>query len=257
MSGGDFERIIDALSKADRVAVLTGAGVSAESGIPTFRGAGGLWEGHAIEDVATPEAFARDPSLVWDFYSARRQAALASSPNAAHRALAEMETRFLEFHLATQNVDGLHGRAGSRRVAELHGSLERVRCAGCGSARDWTDDLAFGRPRCGCGGLFRPAIVWFGEALPAEVWREAERAARTADVYLVVGTSGEVYPAAGLAIAAAREGAAVFEINPEATSLARFFSGALREPAARALPRLFTVLASRLPETDARSSDKE
>jgi len=238
----DFERLVESVRRASRVAVLTGAGISAESGIPTFRVAGGLWEGHRIQDVATPEAFARDPRRVWEFYEARRRGAAKASPNPGHVALAEMEDRFSEFLVATQNVDGLHRRAGSRKLVELHGSLARRRCPSCATCVEGLEPLETLPPPCECGGRFRPDIVWFGEILPAVAWSAAEEAARRSEVFLVVGTSAEVYPAAGLALIAADSGAKVFEINPEATSLSSLFAGAIREPAAIALPRLLGAL---------------
>jgi len=239
----DFDRIVSALRSASRVSALTGAGVSAESGIATFRGAGGLWEGHRIEEVATPEAFADDPERVWRFYEARRQNAREARPNAAHAALAAMERRFPAFLLATQNVDGLHRRAGSRNVVELHGSIERRYCVRCRRTEEDLDPLETLPPACAaCGDRMRPDIVWFGEPLPVEAWADAQEAARSAEVYLVVGTSAEVYPAAGLALIAADAGAAVFEINPAETALSPLFSGAIREPSGVALPRTLAAL---------------
>jgi NAD-dependent deacetylase len=207
------------LRRAQRVAVLTGAGVSAESGVATFRGAGGLWEGHRVEDVATPWAFERDPALVWKFYNARRTSLRSVAPNPGHRALVAMEDRWGSEHftLVTQNVDGLHRAAGSRNVVEIHGTLARVRCSGCSRVEDRpTEDLP-DLPRCDCGALLRPDVVWFGEALPEDVWRQAARAAATCDCFLVVGTSAVVYPAAGLIDAARRSGAGVIEVNLEPT----------------------------------------
>jgi len=238
-----FDRLVRALLGAQRVSVLTGAGVSAESGIATFRGAGGLWEGHRIEDVATPEAFAADPLKVWRFYEARRRAARDAQPNAGHRALAEMEDRFPEFLVATQNVDGLHRRAGSRSLVELHGSVARRFCVACREPEEDLEPIGELPPVCiSCSGMMRPDIVWFGEPLPRDAWRRAEDAARRCEVYLVVGTSAEVYPAAGLALVAADAGAEVFEINPAATSLSSAFTGALRETSGVALPRLLEAL---------------
>jgi NAD-dependent protein deacetylase/lipoamidase len=239
-----FDALAADLKSARHVAVLTGAGVSAESGVPTFRGAGGLWEGFRIDEVATPEAFARDPRRVWEFYEARRRAVRAACPNPAHRALAAMEGIFDDFLLATQNVDGLHARAGSRRIVELHGSLSRSRCMVCGTCAEGLEPFLTLPPACGsCGGLLRPDVVWFGELLPLEAWRAAESAAQRAEVFLVVGTSAEVYPAAGLALFAAGSGAAVYEINPEATALPIGLAGAIRAPAGQILPKILASLA--------------
>ena len=196
-----LDRAVELLRCARRVAVLTGAGVSAESGVPTFRGSTGLWEGHAIEDVATPEAFVRDPALVWRFYNARRANLRTVQPNAGHSALVRLEERWgpEEFTLCTQNIDGLHRAVGSRNVLELHGNLGRVRCTGCGTVEDRPGETLDELPRCrGCAALLRPDIVWFHEALPQDVWRQAGRAAGLCDCFLVVGTSAVVYPAAGL-----------------------------------------------------------
>ena len=239
----DLDRLVSALRSASRVSVLTGAGVSAESGIATFRGGGGLWEGHRIEEVATPGAFADDPERVWRFYEMRRRNARDARPNPGHEALAAMEQRFPDFVLATQNVDGLHRRAGSRKVVELHGSISRRWCVACRSEEDDLEPLETLPPPCGaCGAMMRPGIVWFGEALPVDAWARAEAAARSADVYLVVGTSAEVYPAAGLALVAARAGAKVYEINPAETALSRSFAGAIREPSGVALPRIVRAI---------------
>lgn len=223
--------------------VFTGAGVSAESGLATFRGAGGLWEGHRVEDVATPEAFARDPLLVWRFYALRREKAALARPNPAHHAIAQMEGAFPSVVVVTQNVDGLHQRAGSRRVLELHGSLWRIRCSACGREReDRQVPLLELPPRCGsCGALERPAVVWFGEPLPWEVFTEAERACAAADALLVVGTSGVVWPAAGLVELAAASGASIVEVNPEPSALAYLAAVQIPSKAGEALPRLLVM----------------
>jgi NAD-dependent deacetylase len=222
------------------VAVLTGAGISAESGVPTFRGPGGLWRNHRPEDLATPHAFHRDPTLVWEWYDWRRGLIGACQPNAAHYTLAEMESRWDDFVLVTQNVDGLHRLAGSRAVVELHGNLWRMRCTrGC--RRAWEDrsvPLPEIPPHCPeCGGLARPDVVWFGESLPEEALLAALAAARRCQLMLVVGTSALVQPAASLPLAALRSGAHVVEINPQPTPLSDLVDEAIREPAAVALPR--------------------
>ncbi len=204
------------LRPARKVAVLTGAGISAESGLATFRGAGGLWEGHRVEEVATPRAFSRDPSMVWRFYHARRAALATVRPNAGHVALAELEKRLEpgQFTLITQNVDGLHQQAGSRNVLEIHGALRRVRCSGCDRCEDRGTEALPELPRCeACGELLRPDVVWFEEALPWDVWQRGEDAVQTCDCFLLVGTSAVVYPAAGLIDTARINGAAVIEVN--------------------------------------------
>ena len=218
---------------------LTGAGVSAESGIPTFRGAGGLWRNYRAEQLATPDAFARDPRLVWEWYDWRRSIVSKAEPNPAHHALASFEQRTRDFTLITQNVDGLHERAGSRSVLRLHGSLWHVRCTRCGSESENTDvPLPALPPVCVCGGILRPAIVWFGEGLDPAVWDNAEQAAERASVFLVIGTSAVVYPAASLAPLAQLSGAAVVEVNPEDTVFSSSAALSIRGPAGEILPQL-------------------
>ncbi len=211
-----LERARAALANARSVVALTGAGISAESGIPTFRGAGGLWESHRAEDLATPEAFARDPLLVWRWYDWRRGIVGAAKPNPGHVALVRLEARCASFLLVTQNVDGLHTLAGSRNVLHLHGDLWTLRCTRCGAERvDRTAPLPGLPPRCACGGLERPGVVWFGEALPPGAMDRAADAIAEADAVLVVGTSGVVYPAASLVHVAFHRDIPVIEVNPE------------------------------------------
>ncbi len=227
------------LREASSVAVLTGAGISAESGIPTFRGAGGLWRQFRAEELATPEAFARDPRVVWEWYDWRRGLIAQAQPNAGHRALAELERRTVRFTLITQNVDGLHDRAGSRNLLKVHGDIWQVRCVVCGSeSRDDRVPLPELPPRCGCGGMLRPGVVWFGEPLPFDVWRRAEQAAREAEVFVVAGTSAVVYPAAGLAPLAKRAGAKLIEVNLEETPFSEEVDCSLRGRAGELLPQL-------------------
>src|ERR1700687_3566233 len=185
------------LKQASSIAVLTGAGVSAESGGPTFRGNDGLWKQRRAEDLATPGAFERDPQLVWEWYNWGRCVLAGAKPNPGHYALAELEKRSSNFTLITQNVDGLHELAGSQNVLRLHGSIWRVRCMECKQER-FDRRIPFPEipPKCECGGMLRPGVVWFSEALPQEVWQAAEKAARSADLFLVIGTSGVVYSAA-------------------------------------------------------------
>ncbi|MBI4876840.1 MAG: NAD-dependent deacylase [Acidobacteria bacterium] len=234
-----MQRAREWLREARCVAALTGAGISAESGVPTFRGAGGLWRQFRPEDLATPEAFARDPRLVWEWYDWRRGLIAATEPNAGHLALAELERRCGRFTLVTQNVDGLHDRAGSREVLKVHGDIWEVRCTGCGRAgRDDRVPLPDLPPRCDCGALLRPGVVWFGEMLPQEVWRRAECAAREAEVFLVIGTAAVVYPAAGLVDRAKAAGAKVIEINLDATPYSEEVDCSLRGRAGELLPQL-------------------
>jgi NAD-dependent deacetylase len=233
------DRIRDWLRSAKRIAVLTGAGISAESGIPTFRGAGGLWRNFRAEHLATPEAFARDPGLVWEWYDWRRGLIADARPNRGHEAIAELERRIARFTLITQNVDGFHQQAGSRNVLELHGSIWVVRCVQCGAEReDRSVPLKELPPRCPCGGVERPGVVWFGEGLDARVWHNAEEAAISADVLLVAGTSVVVYPAASLAPLAKRSGARVIEINLDETPISSVVDCSLRGASGEILPQL-------------------
>jgi NAD-dependent deacetylase len=228
------------LDGRDRLFVLTGAGVSAESGLATFRGSGGLWNGYRVEDVATPEAWDADPSLVWKFYSMRRRDALAAKPNPAHEALAKIEAKLGErFYLCTQNVDDLHERAGSRRLHHMHGSLFESRCVSCDAAfvdqatYDAKDDL----PRCEeCGSAVRPNIVWFGE-MPFDLEGIYDQLTR-ATVLLVVGTSGAVYPAAGFVSMANRLGKRTIYVGPEEPLNAEEFDEILMGTAADVLPKI-------------------
>jgi NAD-dependent deacetylase len=249
MTDSDLGRAADWLHAANRVCVLTGAGVSAESGVPTFRASDGLWEGHRIEDVASPEGFARDPRLVWDFYNARRSNVKTVQPNPGHHALVELEDRWGDrFTLVTQNVDGLHRAAGSKNVLEIHGSLHRTRCLSCEEVKDRGLEALARLPLCECGGRLRPDIVWFGEGLPEDIWCSAMIAARECDVLLVVGTSAVVHPAASLIPIAKRgksQGAQVIEINLTETEASQFADVGLYGPSGQVLPRLVEKLEIR------------
>lgn len=233
----EIDAVRQRLHAARRVSVLTGAGVSAGSGVPTFRGTGGLWRNRQAQQLATPEAFRQDPALVWEWYAWRRQLIVGCQPNPAHQTIARWSER-PGFTLVTQNVDGLHERAGTRRIVRYHGSIWRLRCAeGCG-APEWEDlrvPLSPMPPRCRCGALARPAVVWFGEPIPAEPARLAQ-AATACDVFLAIGTSSVVYPAAGLVAAARAHGAFTVEINPEITGTA--VDLAIDAPAEQVLPLL-------------------
>ncbi len=217
---------------------LTGAGVSAESGVPTFRGPGGLWQSRRPEELANPQAFARDPLLVWRFYAWRRSVVARCSPNAAHLTLADVEDHIGDFTLITQNVDGLHEAAGNRRVVELHGSLWRLRCTRC--RERWEERrVPFPEmpPRCpSCGGLARPDVVWFGEGLEQGILNRAMSSAARARLMLVVGTSAVVHPAAQLPLIAKKAGAWIVEINPEETPVSIYADEVIRGPAAQVLP---------------------
>ncbi len=258
------------IKKADRITVLTGAGISADSGVPTFRGPGwasgsagdrpgrggiggsasggphgpphtiGLWRNFRAEDLATPEAFRRDPALVWEWYNWRRELIATKKPNPAHTVLATLEKSCPTFRLITQNVDGLHGQAGSRNLIELHGNIWKVRCTGCGKVSEDRRVPIPIPPVCGsCGKMLRPHIVWFGESLDPDDMDRSIAALEDCEVMLVIGTSGVVQPAASFATAARSAGAFVIEVNPEAGSPAAHV--ALRGRAADVVPRLVDV----------------
>ncbi|MBE0569018.1 MAG: NAD-dependent deacylase [Deltaproteobacteria bacterium] len=220
--------------------VLTGAGVSAESGVPTFRGAGGLWKGRDPMSLATPEAFAEDPREVWEWYQWRRQKIRECAPNAGHLAIAAAEHGKPDFLLITQNVDGLHRAAGSRRLVEIHGNIWIVRCTGCGMEREERADFETLPPRCGsCGGLLRPGVVWFGEMLPRGPSEAAAEMLDRCEVLIVAGTSAVVAPASGYAAAAKRHAARVIEVNPEETPVSGLCDAAFRGRSGEVLPALF------------------
>jgi NAD-dependent deacetylase len=234
-----------------RIAVLTGAGISAESGVPTFRGEAGLWRQYHPEELATPAAFARDPELVWEWYDWRRGLIARCRPNPAHYTLADIEARLPDFTLITQNVDGLHRLVGNQRVLELHGDIWRMRCTHEGTTRlDRTTPLPDIPPRCaGCGALLRPDVVWFGESLPADVLESAFAASAACHLMLVVGTSAVVQPAASLPLFAKQNGAALVEINPQSTPLTDYADLSLRQPAAQALPQLWETWQQQLEDS--------
>ncbi len=240
--------VAEALAAAGRVAVLTGAGVSAESGVPTFRGQDGLWRQYRAETLATPEAFERDPKLVWEWYDWRRGLIAPVEPNPGHRVLAAWQALFPEFSLITQNVDGLHGKSGSRDVVELHGNIWKLRCTREGTVTEVRETpLPRLPPVCpSCGALLRPHVVWFGESLDPAVLERAFRLSESCRIMLVAGTSSVVQPAASLPFAAAQSGARVFEINPEPTPLTPRADVFLAGRSGEVLPVLDRLLRERL-----------
>lgn len=230
-------KLIDALKSAQRVTVLTGAGVSAESGVPTFRDAlTGLWSSFNPQELATRQAFQRNPKMVWEWYAYRRQLTASAAPNPGHYALAQLETRVPKFTLITQNIDGLHARAGSQNIIELHGNIHRTKCFKEDAPVDtWIDDEQI-PPRCPrCGSYLRPAVVWFGEMLPPLALDQSFNAAESCDVFLSIGTSGVVEPAASLPFIALRAGAVVVEINPDETPLSKSAAFRIAAPSGLAL----------------------
>lgn len=231
------------IAAARHLTALTGAGISADSGIPTFRGPEGLWRNFRAEDLATPEAFARDPKLVWEWYAWRRELIASKAPNAGHRALVEIEKRCPNFTLITQNVDGLHGLAGSQDPIELHGNIWKVRCTQCGEITVNRDIPIRIPPHCQqesrrCKGLLRPHIVWFGEPLDPINIEKSMTALESCDVMLVIGTSGVVWPAASFAEIARSSGAMVIEINLDHSPLSDLAEEVLLGRASEVLPRL-------------------
>jgi NAD-dependent deacetylase len=232
--------LIARLEAAERVGVFTGAGISAESGVPTFRGEDGIWKKFKPEELANFDAFMRNPALVWEWYNHRKHLIAGISPNAGHYALAAMESRHRNFSIATQNIDNLHTRAGSTTVHELHGNIGRNYCTGCGKYYADEELSRLGDvPKCpSCRSLIRPDVVWFGEMLPAGQWDAAVRAAERADVYFSIGTSAVVYPAASMPLMAKSAGAYVVEINIERTDFSRHADEVLIGKSAELLPRL-------------------
>jgi NAD-dependent deacetylase len=235
----DIKNLREKLWLAKHVAVLSGAGISAESGVPTFRGEGGLWKQFRAVDLATPEAFSRDPRLVWEFYNWRRDLIGRLSPNPGHFALAQIEERVPQFTLITQNIDGLHEKAGSRNVIELHGNLWKVRCTGCETV---SEDLRIPLPELpaceSCGSLLRPHVVWFGEMLEPQVLNAAYEAIGNCDLMIVIGTSGTVQPAASMGVQAKRNGASVAEINLEPTPYSDVYNISISGKSGEILPQL-------------------
>ena len=214
MDAGVLREIVDRLSRAQHVFVLTGAGLGVASGLPTFRGTGGYWNDRRVESLASLDGFEDDPQATWAWYNARIAAYRDAEPNAGHRALVALEARFPDFTLATQNVDGLHLRAGSRNVVELHGDLRTLICTGCAYREGLRGPFDLQRLQHACGGKLRPNVVWFGESLPERAWSLAQRMSARADAIVVAGTSVQVFPAAALA-RANDPSVTVIEVNPE------------------------------------------
>ena len=238
------EEMLERLRTASNVVVVTGSGISSESGIPTFRGADGLWKTFRAEELATPEAFYANPGLVWEWYDWRRQLIGEAKPNPGHEIIAKMEDYYQELLLITQNVDGLHRKAGSNNMVEIHGNIWRVRCTG-EETITYLEENPIGKlpPICECGALLRPDVVWFGESLPIEGLIKAEKAIRECDILLVIGTSGYVYPVASFPMAAQAAGAMVVEINIERTPISQIADFTLLGKAGDVLPELWGSVA--------------
>lgn len=240
------DELIAAVRRSQRVVALSGAGISAESGVPTFRDAQqGMWAQYDPMELATPEGFARNPERVWSWYAMRRQQLAKVQPNAGHHALVSWERLRPGLQVVTQNVDGLHQKAGSSQVIELHGSIVRIRCSAEDRVVDDWQEQEGEVPRCGqCAAHLRPDVVWFGEQLPPRAYAQAEQAVAAADLVLVIGTSALVQPAAQLPYQALQAGAVVVEVNPEETPFSADASFSLRGPSGKILPALLAALES-------------
>ena len=236
-----FESISDKLKKAKNIVFVTGAGISQESGIPTFRGKDGLWRKYDPMTLATIDAFYQNPKLVWEWYDERRQNILSANPNPGHIAIAELE-KYKQVSVLTQNIDGLHQRAGSTSVYELHGSIITIKCTVCDFKDKITSSFSQLPPLCKCGNMLRPDVVWFGEALPQDIWQSAMEQASSCDAMIVVGTSLAVSPANLLPVYAKENGALMIEINPDMTLMSEMMDLSLRSSAAKALPELLSLV---------------
>ncbi len=241
-----IKRAADIIANSKKLLVFTGAGISAESGIPTFRGQDGLWENYRVEDVATPEAFLRNPRLVWKFYSERRRKALSVKPNAAHYAVARLEKLFDDFLVVTQNVDDLHRKAGNKKLIEIHGNLFREKCTACAFIRN-SESSYEEPPLCpDCGAMLRPDVVWFGEPLPEKEINEAFDFAEEADTVIVIGTSAIVFPAAQLPFIVYNHGGKVIEVNLEPTPVTDIANVSIFEKCGIVLPKILDEIEARL-----------
>ena len=238
-----FEQVSDKLKNSKKIVFVTGAGISQESGIPTFRGKDGLWRKYDAMQLATIDAFYSNPKLVWEWYDERRRNILAAKPNPGHVAIAAL-AKYKEVHVLTQNIDGLHQRAGSKSVYELHGSIITIKCTAC----SFKDKIETGfqelPPICKCGNILRPDVVWFGESLPQDVWQDAIQHASTCDIMIVAGTSLAVSPANLLPVYAKQNGATLIEVNPEETPMSGTMDLSLRMTSAKALPEIVSIIAS-------------
>ena len=236
-----FDSLARQIKDAKKIVFVTGAGISQESGIPTFRGKDGLWRKYDPMQLATIDAFYEDPKLVWEWYEDRRKVILAANPNAGHFAIADL-AKHKQVIVLTQNIDGLHQRAGSKKVLELHGSIIRIKCTVCDFKDNITTPFDSFPPKCRCGQILRPDVVWFGEGLPQDVWSEAIMHAQSCDVMIIVGTSLVVSPANTLPLYAKQNGAVLIEVNPEKTVMSSEMDLSVRESSANALPKLVSLL---------------
>ncbi|MFC2103468.1 NAD-dependent deacetylase [Bacteroidota bacterium] len=230
--------LIEKLKKSSSIVFFTGAGISAESGIPTFRGKGGIWNKLKPEELANFDAFMRNPEMVWEWYNHRKKIIHDSQPNAAHLTISEMQNHFKDVTVVTQNIDNLHRRAGSEKIYELHGNIERNFCINCKKFYNEQLNFSNGIPKCECGGLIRPDVVWFGEYLPEDQFLGGERASTNSDVFFIVGTSAVVYPAVGLVNTAKQSGAVLVEVNVEPTDISAYVDYSFKGEAGKILPKI-------------------
>lgn len=237
-----FESVADKLRNSEKIVFVTGAGISQESGIPTFRGKDGLWKKYDAMKLATIDAFYENPKLVWEWYEERRKNIFSAKPNLGHIAIAELE-KFMPIHVLTQNIDGLHQRAGSKTVFELHGSIITIKCTVCKFKEKILTSFSSLPPLCKCGNILRPDVVWFGEPLPQDVWQDAMVHAGSCDVMIVVGTSLAVSPANLLPVYAKQNGAVMIEVNPEETPMSENMDLSIRSSAAKALPEILRIVS--------------
>ena len=235
-----FEPIKDRLQEAKKVVFVTGAGISQESGIPTFRGDGGLWRNYDAMKLATIDAFYENPKLVWEWYNDRRRNIFQAKPNEGHYAIAELEN-FVDVTVLTQNIDGLHQKAGSKKVLELHGSIVKIKCTVCDFKTERSDEIAEVPPKCSCGNILRPDVVWFGEALNQKVWQNAMILANQCDLMVIAGTSLVVSPANTLPVYAKRNNAFLIEVNPENTEMSHQMDLTVKNTSAISLPQLVSA----------------
>jgi NAD-dependent deacetylase len=235
-----FESITKNIRSAKKIVFVTGAGISQESGIPTFRGKDGLWRNYDAMKLATIDAFYSNPKLVWEWYNKRRKNIFAAEPNLGHKAIAELE-KFVKVVVLTQNIDGLHQRAGSTDVLELHGSIVKIKCTSCNFKSDISTEFVDIPPLCKCGNILRPDVVWFGESLPQDIWQQAMIHASNSDVMIVVGTSLVVSPANSLPIYVKQNKAILIEVNPEKTAMSSYMDLSIRSTSVTALPKLVSI----------------
>ena len=240
-----FELIEDEIKKFQRIVFVTGAGISQESGIPTFRGEDGLWRNHDAMKLATIDAFYDNPKLVWEWYNERRMNIFQAQPNPGHRAIAELE-KYADVVVLTQNIDGLHQKSGSSKVLELHGSIVKIKCSVCDYKEEILTEISNLPPLCKCGNILRPDVVWFGELLPQDVWQNAINFASKCDLMIIAGTSLVVSPANTLPIYAKQNNATLIEINPEDTSMSREMNLVIRNTSAESLPKLVSLFKNKL-----------